>query len=40
MNLRDLVFLDGVRTPMIDYNGDFADVSAIELGAVAARALL
>jgi acetyl-CoA acetyltransferase family protein len=40
MNLRDLVFVDGVRTPMIDYNGDFADVSAIDLGAHAARALL
>jgi acetyl-CoA acyltransferase 2 len=40
MNLRDLVFLDGVRTPMIDYNGDFADVSAIDLAAHAARALL
>ena len=40
MNLRDLVFIDGVRTPMIDYNGDFADVSAIDLAAHAARALL
>jgi acetyl-CoA acetyltransferase family protein len=40
MSLRDLVFVDGVRTPMIDYNGDFADVSAIDLGAHAARALL
>ena len=40
MNLRDLVFVDGVRTPMLDYNGDFADVSAIDLAAHAARALL
>jgi len=40
MNIRDLVLVDGVRTPMIDYNGPFADVSAIDLGAHAARALL
>jgi acetyl-CoA acetyltransferase family protein len=35
----DLILVDGVRTPMAEYNGDFADVSAIELGAHAARAL-
>ncbi len=40
MNIRDLVLVDGVRTPMIDYNGPFADVSAIDLAAHAARALL
>ncbi|HXO22052.1 MAG TPA: thiolase family protein [Thermoanaerobaculia bacterium] len=40
MNVKDLVLVDGVRTPMIDYNGAFADVSAIDLGAHAARALL
>jgi len=39
MELRDLVLVDGVRTPMIDYNGDFAEISAIDLGAHAARAL-
>jgi acetyl-CoA acetyltransferase family protein len=39
MDTRDLVLVDGVRTPMIDYNGDFADISAIDLGATAARAL-
>ncbi len=39
MELRDLVLVDGVRTPMVDYNGSFADVSAIDLGAHAARAL-
>ena len=38
--LRDLVLVDGVRTPMADYNGAFAEVSAIELGAHAARVLL
>jgi acetyl-CoA acyltransferase 2 len=37
---RDLVLVDGVRTPMAEYNGVFADLSAIELGAHAARALL
>jgi acetyl-CoA acetyltransferase family protein len=37
---RDLVLVDGVRTPMTDYNGAFAETSAIELGAIAARALL
>jgi acetyl-CoA acyltransferase 2 len=40
MNIRDLVLVDGVRTPMAEYNGSFADLSAIELGAHAARALL
>ena len=40
MNPRDLVFLDGVRTPMIEYNTDFADISAIDLAAHAAKALL
>jgi acetyl-CoA acyltransferase 2 len=39
MELRNLVLVDGVRTPMAEYNGDFADVSAIDLGAHAARAL-
>ncbi len=40
MNVRDLVLVDGYRTPMIDYNGDFAEISAIDLGATAARELL
>ncbi len=39
MEIRDLVLLDGVRTPMAEFNGPFAGVSAIELGAHAARAL-
>jgi acetyl-CoA acetyltransferase family protein len=39
MNIRDLVLVDGVRTPMAEYNGVFADTSAIELGAHAAKAL-
>jgi acetyl-CoA acetyltransferase family protein len=40
MQPRDLVLVDGVRTPMAEYNGAFAQTSAIELGAHAARALL
>jgi acetyl-CoA acetyltransferase family protein len=28
----DVLILDGARTPMADYNGAFADVSAIDLG--------
>jgi acetyl-CoA acetyltransferase family protein len=39
MELSELVFVDGVRTPMADYNGSFAEVSAIDLGVHAARAL-
>jgi acetyl-CoA acetyltransferase family protein len=39
MEIRDLVLVDGVRTPMADYNGSFADISAIDLAAHAARAL-
>ena len=40
MDIRDLVLVDGIRTPMGAFNGSFADTSAIELGAHAARALL
>jgi acetyl-CoA acetyltransferase family protein len=36
---RDLVLLDGVRTPMAEFNESFAEVSAIDLAAHAARAL-
>ena len=39
MQIQDLVLIDGVRTPMAEFNGPFADVSAIELGALAAKAL-
>jgi acetyl-CoA acyltransferase 2 len=39
MMIQDLVLVDGVRTPMAELNGPFADVSALELGAHAARAL-
>jgi acetyl-CoA acetyltransferase family protein len=36
----DVVILGGARTPMAEYVGDFQDVSAIELGAHAARGAL
>jgi acetyl-CoA acyltransferase 2 len=36
----DIVILEGARTPMADYNGAFSEVSAIELGAHAAREAL
>ena len=29
---REIVILEGARTPMADYNGVFSDVSAIDLG--------
>jgi acetyl-CoA acetyltransferase family protein len=37
---REIVILDGARTPMADYNGVFSDVSAIDLGVVAAKEAL
>jgi acetyl-CoA acetyltransferase family protein len=39
MEIRDLVLIDGVRTPMAEFSGPFSDVSANDLGAHAARAL-
>jgi acetyl-CoA acetyltransferase family protein len=39
MEIRDLVLVDGVRTPMAEYNGSLAEVSAIDLAAHAAKAL-
>lgn len=38
--MKDIVILDGVRTPMAEYNGAFADVSAIDLAVVASREAL
>src|SRR4051812_13429928 len=37
---RDVVIVGGARTPMAEYVGALKDVSALELGAVAARAAL
>jgi acetyl-CoA acetyltransferase family protein len=39
MEIKELVLLDGVRTPMGEFNRSFAEISAIDLGAHAARAL-
>ena len=36
----EIVILDGARTPMAEYNGHFSEVSAIDLGAIAAREAL
>jgi acetyl-CoA acetyltransferase family protein len=38
--VKDIVIVDGARTPMAEYNGHFSDVSAIDLGAIAAREAL
>ncbi|HEY6929322.1 MAG TPA: thiolase family protein [Thermoanaerobaculia bacterium] len=35
--MEEIVVLEGVRTPMAEYNGAFADVSAIDLGVLAAK---
>src|SRR4029450_8716727 len=40
MQRTDVVILGGARTPMAEYVGAFRDVSALELGAHAARAAL
>src|SRR5262245_55552215 len=39
MDIRNLVLVDGVRTPTAEYNGHFAEITAIDLAAHAARAL-
>src|SRR5437762_6846762 len=38
--MREIVIVNGARTPMAEYNGHFSDVSAIDLGAIAAKAAL
>ena len=38
--MQDVVILGGARTAMAAYNGAFANITEIELGAVAARAAL
>jgi acetyl-CoA acetyltransferase family protein len=37
---KEVVIVDGARTPMAEYNGLFSDVSAIDLGVVAAKEAL
>jgi acetyl-CoA acetyltransferase family protein len=38
--MKDIVIINGARTPMAEYNGNFADISAIELCALAAKEAL
>ncbi len=38
--MKELVIVDGARTPMAEYNGQFSDISAIDLAAIAAKEAL
>ena len=38
--MKDIVIVDGARTPMAEYNGHFAETSAIDLAVVAAKEAL
>ncbi len=38
--MKDIVIVNGARTPMAEYNGHFTDISAIDLGAIAAKEAL
>ena len=38
--MKDIVIVDGARTPMAEYNGHFSDISAIDLAVVAAKGAL
>jgi acetyl-CoA C-acetyltransferase len=38
--VKDIVILDGARTPMASFNGSFSDVSAIDLAVHASREAL
>ncbi len=38
--MKELVIVDGARTPMAEYNGHFSDISAIDLGVIAAKEAL
>jgi acetyl-CoA acyltransferase 2 len=38
--MKDIVIIEGARTPMAEYGGHFSDISAIELAAIAAREAL
>lgn len=40
LDKKEIVIVDGARTPMAEYNGHFTDISAIDLGVVAATAAL
>src|ERR1700694_1678085 len=38
--MKDIVIVGGARTPMAEYNGNFTDISAIDLGVIAAKEAL
>src|SRR6478672_12592593 len=38
--MKEIVIVDGARTPMAEYNGSFSDISAIDLAVVAAKGAL
>src|SRR5438046_7727983 len=38
--MKDIVVLDGPRTPLAEYNGPFSDISAIDLAVFAAKEAL
>src|SRR5512142_2319568 len=38
--MKDIVIVDGARTPMAEYNGAFSDITATDLGVIAAKAAL
>jgi acetyl-CoA acetyltransferase family protein len=38
--MKDIVILDGARTPMAEYNGNFSDISAIDLAVIASKEAL
>ncbi|HET8797468.1 MAG TPA: acetyl-CoA C-acetyltransferase [Thermoanaerobaculia bacterium] len=38
--MKEIVIVDGARTPMAEYNGHFSDISAIDLGVIAAKGAL
>src|SRR4051812_5382593 len=38
--MKDIVIVDGARTPMAEYNGQFADISAIDLAVIAGKEAL
>jgi acetyl-CoA acetyltransferase family protein len=38
--MKEIVIVDGARTPMAEYNGQFSDISAIDLGVIAAKEAL
>jgi acetyl-CoA acyltransferase 2 len=39
-SVKDIVIVNGARTPMAEYNGHFSDISAIDLGVIAAKEAL